>query len=349
MGHLFSPDIFSSTRAEWTRGSMNSFPGLNTLVNYLPAGFNSERPLIEYSGGLEINSSNFKLSVKGESILLKRWSKSAEKNQVERVIGTMDWLANSGIPVPRPIKFSDGSYLLQHEDHYWSCYPFVDGEYFSGRGNQITSVALITAKLTYALSKLPPELIPDKGPVHLTDEDDHTLTEIEGLHSKWEVFFGTEYTKLLEESWVVLTDNWQRIRKMRVNAGPEMAVHFDLHPHNMIFNDSQATAILDFESCKMMPVGYALAFAGLKQCRQTIAFQGDPSLALKTGRNYMNILSSELEISKPLINNFCDLALAEIIRRICIIFRLNISGNKEWNRVLPIQLAHIYEAKALFE
>lgn len=349
MVHLFSHDIFSSSRPEWTGGSLNSFPGLNALVEYLPAGFNSGQLVIEYSGGLEINSSNFKLSANGESILIKRWSKSAEKNHVERVLDTMDWLANSGIPVPRPIKFSGGSYLLQHEGYYWSCYPFVDGEYFSGRGNQITSVALITAKLTVALSKLPPELIPDRGPVHLTDEDDLTLIEIEGLRSKWEDFFGAGYTKLLEESWATLTDNWERIRKMRVNAGPEMAVHFDMHPHNMIFNDSQASAILDFESCKMMPVGYALAFAGLKQCRQTIAFQGDPSQALKIGRNYMNILSSELEISKPLINNFCDLALAEIIRRICIIFRLNISGNKEWNRVLPVQLAHLYEAKALFE
>ena len=349
MSIIFSPDIFSSTRPEWTRGSMNSFPGLNTLVNYLPAGFNSERPLIEYSGGLEINSNNLKLSVNGKSILLKRWSKSAEKNHVERVLGTMNWLANSEIPVPRPIKFSGGSYLLQHEGYYWSCYPFVDGEYFSGRGNQITSVALITAKLTDALSKLPSHLIPDKGPVHLTDEDDFTLTKIEGLHNKWEGFFGTEYTKLLEESWVVLTHNWHRIRNMGANPGPETAVHFDLHPHNMIFNDSQLTAVFDFESCKVMPVGYALAFAGLKQCRQNIAFHGDASLARATGRIYLNILSSELQIYKPLVNNFCDLALAEIIRRICIIFRLNISGNKEWNRVLPVQLAHLYEAKALFE
>lgn len=349
MGTLFSPDIFSSAWPEWTKGSFNSFSGLKTLVDYLPAGFNSNQLLIEYSGGLEINSSNFKVSLKGESLLLKRWSKSAKKDQVERVLLTMDWLANSEIPVPRPIKFGDGSFLLQHEGYFWSCYPFVDGEYFSGKGSQITSVALITAKLTNALSKLPPELIPDKGPVHLTDEDDRIIIEIEGLQSKWEVFFGTEYAKHLEDSWELLTLNWHRIRKMGANPGPEMAVHFDLHPHNMIFNDSQATAVLDFESCKVMPVGYALAFAGLKQCRQTIAFHGDASLARETGRIYLNILSSELEIYKPLVNNFCDLALAEIIRRICIIFRLNISGNKEWNRVLPVQLAHLYEAKALFE
>jgi hypothetical protein len=349
MDHLFKPDIFSTKLPEWTRGSMNSFSGLNTLLNYLPAGFNSEQPLIEYSGGLEINSSNFKLSVNGESLLLKRWSKSAEKNQVESVLRTMDWLANSEIPVPKPIKFGDDSFLLQHDGYFWSCYPFVDGEYFSGKGSQISSVALITAKLTNALSKLPPELIPDKGPLHLTDEDDRIIIEIEGLRSKWEVFFGTEYTKNLEDSWELLTNNWHRIRKMRVNPGPELAVHFDLHPHNMIFNDSQASAVLDFESCKVMPVGYALAFAGLKQCRQTIAFHGDTSLARETGRIYLNILSAELERYKPLTNNFCDLALAEIIRRICIIFRLNISGNKEWNKVLPVQLAHLYEAKALFE
>lgn len=349
MSHLFRTDIFSSSRPKWTKGSIDSFPGLKTMIDYLPEGFNSETPLIEYSGGLEINSNNFRLSFKGESLIIKRWSKNIEKNQAERVLRTMDWLANSEIPVPRPIKFRDDSLLLLNKGYYWSCYPFINGDYFSGKDNEISNVALITAKLTNALSKLPPELIPDQGPAHLTDHDDRIINEIEGLRSKWELFFGIEYAKILEDSWEFLTDNWQSLRKIGVNAGPELAVHFDLHPHNMIFNDSKVSAVLDFESCKLMPVGYALGFAGLKQCRQTIAFHGDSLIARETGRNYLNILSSELQVYKPIEENFSDLAMAEIIRRICIIFRLNISGNKEWNKVLPVQLAHLYEAKALFE
>lgn len=345
----FSPDIFSSPRPKWMSGSIDSSNGLSSLIHYLPGDFCSGNTSIEYAGGLEINSSNFRLSINGESILVKRWSKAAEETQLLRILGTMVLLADSGMPVPRPINFSNENSLLLLDGYYWSCYPFMDGDYFSGKGDEINNAAFITAKLTEVLSKLPNELIPESGPLHLTDADNQILNEIDGLRSKWNEFFGAEYKDLLEDSWVSLIDNWHRIRKVKIDAGPVLPVHFDLHPHNMIFNNSEASAILDFESCKMMQVGYALAFAGLKQCRQAIAFKGNPSLANEIGKNYLNVLSSNLELSKPWINNFCDLAMAEIIRRICIIFRLNIKGNREWNRVLPVQLAHLYEAKALFE
>ena len=46
---------------------------------------------------------------------------------------------------------------------------------------------------------------------------------------------------------------------------------------------------------------------------------------------------------------FADLAIAEVFRRIAIILRLNVQNfDRRWNSVLPIQIAHIAESKALF-
>jgi hypothetical protein len=349
MAVSFRPDIFSSPKPKWTIGSFDSVLGLDSLLHHLPGGFTPSNTCVEYSGGLEINSSNLKISKDGQTILIKRWSKAAEESQLLRILRTMTFLANTGMPVPKPINFINKNVLLFCEGYYWSCYPFVDGDYFSGKGVEITNAALVTGKLTEILSKLPDELIPERGPLHLTDDDNEVLKEIDNQRANWKEFFGTEYTDLLEVSWALLMENWYRIRKSKIDPGPIAPVHFDLHPHNMIFNNLKASALLDFESCKMMPIGYALAFAGLKQCRQAVAFKADPLKASEVGKNYISVLSSTLNLDKSWLTNFCDLAIAEIIRRICIIFRLNMQGNKEWNRVLPVQLAHLNEAKALFE
>jgi Ser/Thr protein kinase RdoA (MazF antagonist) len=341
----FSPDIFSDPVPKWTGGSIEN---LGSLIKYLPEGF-GKNLMVEYAGGLEINSNNFKLTENGKSIIVKRWSKASEQKQLERILNTMDWLESSGMEVPKPIEFADGNLLLSQGGYNWSCYPYFSGNYFSGKDYEISNAAQMTARLANTLSNLSAELIPEAGPKHLTDEDNETLTSTDRKRDDWESFFGTEYAVMLENSWVDIMNVWARLKKNRVNAGPSMAVHFDLHPHNLIFKGSEVSAILDFEACKVMPVGYAIAFAGLKQCRQAVSFCGDSSLANKIGKNYIQTISSNIEFENAWIENFSDLALAEIMRRICIILKLNLQGNKDWNKVLHVQIAHLYEAKALFE
>jgi Ser/Thr protein kinase RdoA (MazF antagonist) len=321
---------------------------LGSLFKHLPEDF-GKNAVVEYAGGLEINSNNFKITENNKSIIVKRWSKATEQKNLERILNTMEWLANAEVKVPNPIKFNDGALLLNNDGYHWSCYPYFSGNYFSGRGSEIKNASLITAELANSLANLPTELMPESGPQHLTDGDNETLIEIDQNRDSWKSFFGTEYSELLDNSWSTIIDNWNRLKNQRINAGPSMAAHFDLHPHNLIFKESKISAILDFEACKVMPVGYAVAFAGLKQCRQAVCISGDSNSANKIGQNYIKDIKSKLQMDDSWIENFSDLALAEIMRRICIILRLNLQGNKDWNKVLPVQIAHLYEVKALFE
>ncbi len=341
----FKPDIFSDPVPKWTAGSIKN---LGSLFKHLPEDY-GKKTLVEYAGGLEINSNNFKLTENNKSIIVKRWSKASEQKQLERNLNTMEWLANAGLKVPRPIKFNDGDLLLNHGGYHWSCYPYFSGNYFSGKGSEINNAALITAGLANTLANLPSELMPETGPKHLTDGDNETLMETDQKRDSWKSFFGTEYSEVLENSWNNIMDDWARLKNKRINTGPSMASHFDMHPHNLIFSGSEVSAILDFEACKVMPIGYAIAFAGLKQCRQAVSIRGDSNSANKIGKNYIQDISSKLQMENSWTENFSDLALAEIMRRICIILRLNLQGNKDWNKVLPVQIAHLYEAKALFD
>lgn len=340
----FNPDIFSDPVPKWTMGSLKKF---ESLVNYLPEGY-GKNVVVEYAGGLEINSNNFKFTENNRSVIVKRWSKATEQKQLEQILNTMKWLADAGLKVPIPLKFIDGSFILNHDGSNWSCYPYFIGNYFSGKESEIINSALVTAELANTLANLPAELIPDTGPQHLTDGDNETLIDTDQNRNSWKSFFGTEYSELLENSWNDIIDTWSRLKNQRINAGPSIAAHFDLHPHNLIFEESKISAILDFESCKVMPVGYAIAFAGLKQCRQAVSISGNSILANKIGQNYIQGIKTKLQMDDSWIENFSDLALAEIMRRICIILRLNLEGNKDWNKVLPVQIAHLYEAKMLF-
>jgi len=344
MLNCFKPDIFSNPIPKWSAGSIKN---LGSLFKHLPEDF-GKNAVVEYAGGLEINSNNFKITENNKSIIVKRWSKATEQKQLERILNTMEWLANAEVKVPKPIKFNDGALLLNNGGYHWSCYPYFSGNYFSGRGPEIKNAALITAELANMLANLPAELMPETGPQHLTDGDNETLIETDQNRDSWKSFFGTEYRDILENSWNNIKDDWARLKNVIINTGPSMASHFDLHPHNLIFEKSRISAILDFEACKVMPIGYALAFAGLKQCRQAVCISRDLNSAKKIGQNYIKDIKSKLQMDDSWIENFSDLALAEIMRRICIILRLNLEGNKEWNKVLPVQIAHLYEAKMLF-
>jgi hypothetical protein len=109
------------------------------------------------------------------------------------------------------------------------------------------------------------------------------------------------------------------------------------------------SAVLDFEACKVIPVGYAFGFAALKQCRQAVAFSQSTNDIHSVGTRYITHLVDSNPAVHNLVPRIGDMAKCEILRRICIILRLNIE-NKDgtWNRVLPIQLRHLSEAKMLF-
>jgi hypothetical protein len=261
----------------------------------------------------------------------------------------MDWLAFQELPIPAPIRFSSGDMLIATVSDYWTVFPFVDGNYFAGTCNQLDSAADVCGRLMETLAHLPLPYMPAMGPEHLSDYDGSLLKRVGAASGRWDSMFGEQYASLLSEYWSTLTKEWAGLVALGPDAGPVQAVHFDLHPHNILMNGNVVAAVLDFDSCKLMRVGYALAFAGLKQCRQVVAndVRGlDPAVV---GRRYKDKLSSCLSTSSWSANQFGDLAISEVLRRVCLILKLNIEdGDKTWNHILPIQLAHVREARALF-
>lgn len=346
----FKEDFFSNSRPIWHSAGKELdklVSGIFDNVSLIKNGLTNL--VIEFSGAFGINSSNFKISIDGEKYLLKRWSIKAIPEELEIILAMMEWLSNENLPVPSPIKFINGRYVLFYDNCLWSLFPFIDGNYFSGKVDELEDFAEMSGHLSNVLSKIPLELMPNSGPIHLSDSDDAILNIMDSIIYKWPEYFGTINSKLLRNQWDALMSDWVRYRKERIYAGSILPCHFDLHPHNALFNNGKLVAILDFESCKVLPEGYAICFNALKQCKQGIIANGNIRAASEIGANYIRFVSRKYSKVESYKGNFSDLANIEVMRRLCVIFRSNIeSNNKSWNHILPIQLGHLVESKIIF-
>jgi hypothetical protein len=351
---MFSSDAFSLSNPIWKQLSNNNTINIFEILDL--AHFDISNILnkdikVEYSGSFEINSNNYRLHC-GEGIyLLKKWSTGKSSLELNNILDLMTYFSLNHLPVPMPFCNELGKKLFLIQDNYWSIFPFVNGDYFSGIENQIQIASKISGKLYCKGLNLPDELVPDIGPEHLSDLDNSLLLNINSQKKNWNHIFGEEHSSLLFENWNLILNSWNKLRNEELFLGNKIPIHFDLHPHNLLFKKSEIAAILDFESFKLFPLGVAMAFNGLKQCRQYISLNGyeDELLIRRVGNKYIDDLISEFPSALEFRDDFCNLAQVEVLRRICNILRLNFEGNsKLWNHVLPIQINHLKEVKVLF-
>lgn len=350
MKAAFAPDLFSSSRPKWRRVSLPFEALVRDMDGLLPAEYLSSGQPPEQIDGLEINSNNLRLtSASGSKTVLKRYPETVNISELHKTLGLMAWLTDQGLPVPKPLPFSNGNMSISYGDGEWVLFPFVDGEYFSGTQEELDAAAKTVGVLASKLSEAPASLRAIRECHHFTTQDDEAIEFVQKKRGLWTKTFGFDIAQLLNIHWEYVWGEWCRIRINPPDPGPKTLAHLDLHPFNILVKDGKIAALLDFDSCKMTPPGYALAFGALKQCRQAVARDGRPEMAGFIGSRYVEVLVAANHQACMLEKNSCDLALAEVFRRIALIFRLNIeSADKRWNMVLPVQFAHIAECKVLF-
>jgi Ser/Thr protein kinase RdoA (MazF antagonist) len=337
------------SRPGWVKLDVAQTSALDEVLSRLPKALLPLQGDPEQSDALGINSNNFRLNTARGAFVLKRWSDQAAPRDVQNTLAIMAWLAARQLPVPAPVELQPGGFTLSIGSGMWSLFPFVEGAYFSGAGDELSAAADATGRLMETLPLLPASSLPTEGPAQMTAVDGELLRRVKDVSRTWEALLGTEHAELLASSWPVLMAEWDKLSAATVIGGRTQAAHFDLHPHNLLVSGGKVAAVLDFEACKVMPVGFALGFAALKQCRQTMALRQLPGDPRSVGSLYADHLLRTCPGARELVTHLGDLAVSEVLRRICIILRLNLeNGEKKWNKVLAVQLGHLGEARALF-
>lgn len=348
---LFNPDLFSNYIPKWQRIERGNKNVLIDIVKQIPDKYISEVSEVFSPGTFELNSSNFKIkSTEGKSIVLKKWPKESDINKVEKTQKLINWLKEKNIPVAESGKFINNKHTFFYDNSVWSFNFFCYGNYFTGLNGEIISAAKATGELSKILLDIPLELIPEIGPEHLSSSDDEIFKETHKERNNWMKLFGTDTKNTLNSHWEYIYETWQDLRKNKISCGPIAACHFDMHPHNLIVQNEKIAAILDFDSCKRIPLGYSLAFNSLKQVRQFISLTNQNKPPKEIMGEYLNNLTSSISFPEVKEYDFLSLSKAEIMRRICFILKSNLrENNSNWNHVLPIQISHLFEADSMFK
>ena len=337
------------SRPGWVKLDLAMVSALDEVLSRLPKGLLPLQGDPEQSDALGINSNNFRLNTARGTFVLKRWSDQATARDVQNTLAIMSWLASRQLPVPAPVALQQDSFILSIESGTWSLFPFVEGAYFSGADDELPAAAEVTGRLMETLTLLPPARVPTEGPAQMTAADGELLRRVRDVSRTWDALLGTEHAELLALSWPVLMAEWENLTAARLSGGRTQAAHFDLHPHNLLVSGGQVAAVLDFEACKVVPVGFALGFAALKQCRQAMTLRPSADDPRLVGSLYAEHFLHTCPGARELVTHLGDLAVAEALRRICIILRLNLEdGEEKFNKVLAVQLGHLGEARALF-
>ena len=341
----FKKDLFFNSKIKWgNKISKKNLIDLNKITKTYIYDCKFE---LKKSKGLEKNSNNFKINIRSKKILLKKWRKNMRSIEVLNIIKLMKWLNSKNIPVQKPLKFNNGEYLLNYKKELWSIFNFVEGNHFKGNSLELKNVAKNIGILINTMQHYPTKKF-IKAPKYFTKEDESILKEMSKKNFDFRKKFG-KYSTEIKKYLPLIVKIFKKFRYLNYKIQNRRINHIDLHPHNIITKKNKIIAFLDFDSCKIINEGYSIGYNLLKLCKQTVLYNKGKINKKTIARKFLTILNKEYKINNIIKKNIYYFAISEVLRRLLFMFRLTIKkNNKNWNRIIPIQLGHIDECEQFF-
>ena len=343
----FEPDFFSSSKPVWFDCLEERSNEIRKLISHYFPFLDEFDNILKQVGGIEINSNNYCIENSQGKFLLKKWGASLNLNDINGICELTASLTKRNLPVSRIIPAFNQSLVISYYNQYWSLFQFDNSDFYSGTVQELKSVAQAIGILFTNLSNIDDNLVSLKKP-DICSQNDYQL--FKDFFNKPEVVYNVikdSEVELLKSNKNILQNEVELVFNSNFKLGIFQFSHFDLHPHNILVKHEEVSSFLDLDSIRLMESGYALGFASLKLCRQSV---------VKTGLKpkdiadiWLNNLAECLPDNKEFFPFISDLAIAEALRRIAIILRLNIvDSNPQWNAFLSVQLNHLKEARLLF-
>ena len=344
---LFLPDIFSKPNPVFkpVAPSMALEP-MHILKEYY--SFGSQDVLsIEKLEGLEINSQNFRIATKGKTYALKRVSAQAKIDSCRIQLFVAQELSKQGIALPHLVEASNGQpYVCNDNSQLWILSDFIEGSYFIGTAAHYSASIRAIVGLQEALENTEQaRKLPLSAAVDAWDGAVLIIEELLARSGEWSTLFpSAEYQALLREEGHLISCLKKVSVYERSSLKKIVPTHIDLHPHNILMPKDRSPVIVDIDSLQCADRTQSLAFAIFKLTRQYIV-QEKPSDLSAPAQLFMNALGIQEGESRI----YFMAAMAEVLRRISIIADLNMNkNNHDWNAILHLQLAALYELPYIF-
>lgn len=200
---------------------------------------------VEVLGGLA--NSNYVVRRGGASALVLKIYEEHSLERADLLVRQAAWLADHGVPTPRPLAGPDGSMVWEREGRAWTLQPFVDGHDLVPTPAAMEELGRGLARLH--LAPAPPDLVGEFGMGFALFDELFDRAEAEGAWSPFLRDLQREAARLQE----VIPDDL-----------PRGAIHGDLFPDNVRFDGDRLMAILDLEELchDWLALDLAMAFVG---------------------------------------------------------------------------------------
>lgn len=255
---LFQPNNLSRRRPEF---ALLTDP---TIASHVVSLLKQHYDIVDLSdvtisvfAGPNISSQNFKIETPATKSFLKS-RKESELAKTQRETELTFALSELGQPVPRIIRGQGSELVTSHEGKSWVLYEFQEGDYFSGRDNELQAAAEAFAELSLAAQQLFAELVvkPDALPLDLAELLERSKT--------------TELGELCTQHEPLILQNLELIERHEELLGRCVPMHLDYHPLNLLMHENRVACIVDLEHLKPYPVAAGLGFAAYKLIREAM-------------------------------------------------------------------------------
>ncbi|MFC0470707.1 phosphotransferase [Halalkalibacter kiskunsagensis] len=201
------------------------------------------------------------------------------------------------VPVVNAQKNKSGQYYDQMKGYYVQIYPYIEGETFSFKRNQIISCGKMLRKFHEAI-KVDDITVP---PPRL-----FIYPQNKNLEENYKEFLKTKKIKsnsTLEKIKTLYTSVMKKWSKTNIKQLPEAIIHDDWHPWNLIFNQNgSVAAILDFDYLQRGQRIFDLAYA-IHSIYTTSSNSKDVATLLF--QSYGELTSTEKTIFPLAVANVC--------------------------------------------
>lgn len=341
----FQPDYFSIASINYSSIPLKN---LHEIENILKEQFPTIGRILEAKNlsGLDINSSNMKITSETGNYILKYWS-SKDLNRINQICRILSHLNSEGITAPVPVVTMQNEFIFEFQKCNVTLFNYLDGEIFQPMFSDLQSYFMSISNLFISLKKFNDisknyNLSPDPELIS------NILNRTEANNtSELAIRFPGEFIKLKEIHKKLLGD-LEKYSTITHNSKKQFS-HYDLHPKNILKQKKDNYAFLDFESCVISDPNIAWGFTLIKILRQVMAGSEvilDPIIVGKKSLDLIQDQEFADTLAVPLLPVF---GRVEVLRRLTYIIDEFENYNSEtWISVLPIQVQLLRESYILF-
>ncbi len=298
-------------------------------------------------GSLDINSRNLKVVTEVGVFTLKFWENTPRK-RLDEIIKILLYLQSQEIRIPIPIGNRMGEYLSGSTHEIATLFSYVHGELYSPTLDNLGLFFEATGQLFSSLSKI--TTARDLSTTYFASPVEIQNSIKQSLKSNylWEELDSTELQECLTSMWPLINKDLDLFANLNHLVHPQFS-HYDLHPKNVVFDQSEGFGFLDFASCAISNPNIAWGFLLIKNLRQAVVSSDKHGNAKLIASRAVADLQ-KIDFAQNLdVLNLPIYGRYEIARRLAYILdEYTKKGTKTWISMLPVQIRLLKESYLLF-